>query len=155
MEEEKFRTEIIDNEHLKLLSLFHYIFGGIILAYAFFIILQFIFLFYFLETFLRNSSFNTFTSNNDFDPLIFKFILYIGITFFIIMLIGGILEILSGKFIKARKNRTFSYIIAILNLLSIPYGSILGIMTLTVLGRNTIKEMYNKNNFRIESLPNI
>ena len=36
MEEEKFRTEIIDNEHLKLLSLFHYIFGGIILAYAFF-----------------------------------------------------------------------------------------------------------------------
>ncbi|HLG31809.1 MAG TPA: hypothetical protein VI362_02125 [Ignavibacteriaceae bacterium] len=155
MEEEKFRTEIIDNEHLKLLSLFHYIFGGIILAYAFFIILQFIFLFYFLETFLRNSSFNTFTSNNDFDPMIFKFILYIGIAFFIIMLIGGILEILSGKFIKARKNRTFSYIIAILNLLSIPYGSILGIMTLTVLGRNTIKEMYNKNNFRIESLPNI
>ena len=155
MEEEKFRTEIIDNEHLKLLSLFHYIFGGIILAYAFFIILQFIFLFYFLETFLRNSSFNTFTSNNDFDPLIFKFILYIGIAFFIIMLIGGILEILSGKFIKARKNRTFSYIIAILNLLSIPYGSILGIMTLTVLGRNTIKEMYIKNNFRTESLPNI
>ena len=155
MEEEKFRTEIIDNEHLKLLSLFHYIFGGIILAYAFFIILQFIFLFYFLETFLRNSSFNTFTSNNDFDPMIFKFILYIGIAFFIIMLIGGILEILSGKFIKARKNRTFSYIIAILNLLSIPYGSILGIMTLTVLGRNTIKEMYIKNNFRTESLPNI
>jgi len=155
MEEEKFRTEIIDNEHLKLLSLFHYIFGGIILAYAFFIILQFIFLFYFLETFLRNSSFNTFTSNNDFDPMIFKFILYIGIAFFIIMLIGGILEILSGKFIKARKNRTFSYIIAILNLLSIPYGSILGIMTLTVLGRNTIKEMYIKNNFRTESLSNI
>lgn len=154
MEEEKFRKEVIDNEHLKLLSLFHYIFGGIILAYAFFIILQFIFLFYFLDAFLRNSPFNTYTSNNEFDPMIFKFILYIGITIFIIMLIGGILEIISGRFIKARKNRTFSYIIAILNLLSIPYGTILGIMTITVLGRNSIKELYIKNIFGAEILPN-
>jgi len=154
MEEEKFRIEIIDNEHLKLLSMFHYIYAGIILAYAFFIILQFIFLFYFLELFIRNSPFNTFTSNNEFDPMIFKFILFIGIAFFIIMLTIGILEIVSGKFIKARKHRTFSYIIAILNLLSIPYGSILGIITLTVLGRNSIKEMYSKNIFKAESLPN-
>jgi hypothetical protein len=76
----------------------------------------------------------------------------IGIFIFVIMLVVGILELLSGKFIKAKKHRNFSYVIAIINLLSIPYGTILGIMTLTVLGKNSVKELYFRNTFEEKPL---
>ena len=90
------------------------------------------------------------TAVNDYDydtysevpPQFFKIIfLVFGIVGFL-MLLFGILLIISGFFIKKRSNRIFSFIIAILGMLSIPWGTILGIMTVIVLSRESVKKQY-------------
>jgi hypothetical protein len=152
MIDEKLRKEIIDEEHLRLLGLFHYIFGGIVLAYSALVLLYFVFFLFVFETIWHDYPMNTFSYQEELNPGFFKLLMIIGIFIFVIMLVVGILELLSGKFIKAKKHRNFSYVIAIINLLSIPYGTILGIMTLTVLGKNSVKELYFRNTFEEKPL---
>ena len=54
--------------------------------------------------------------------------------FVILGWIGGALTIYSGKCIKKRKHRMLVYVMAALNCLFIPYGTLLGIFTFIVLG---------------------
>ena len=46
---------------------------------------------------------------------------------------------------KKRKNRLFSVIVSIPNVLFIPYGTILAIFTLVVLDKKTIKQIYDSS----------
>ena len=150
MEDLKLRQKIIDEEHLKLLSLFHYIAGGITLFISLIILFEFLLLFVFWEGLMQQYGEHRFTSYQELDATFFTIFFYLLLFILLIVITFGILEILSARFIKLRKHRTFSFIIAILNLLSIPYGTILGIMTIIVLSRNSVKEIYNANEKQIE-----
>jgi hypothetical protein len=83
-----------------------------------------------------------YTNSNELDATFLTIFFYLWLVILLFVVTFGILEILSGRFIKLRKRRTFSFIIAIINLLSIPYGTLLGIMTIIVLSRNSVKEIY-------------
>ncbi|UCH65945.1 MAG: hypothetical protein JSW63_02080 [Ignavibacterium sp.] len=150
MEDLKLRQQIIDEEHLRLLSLFHYIAGGITLFISLIILLEFLLLFVFWEGLMQQYGEHRYTSNNELDATIFTIFFYLLLVILLIVITFGILEILSARFIKLRKHRNFSFIIAILNLLSIPYGTILGIMTIIVLSRNSVKEIYSAANKLIQ-----
>lgn len=65
-----------------------------------------------------------------------------GVLFFLFMVVSGLVQILSGRFMVKRKNRVFSLIIAGLNLMSVPLGTILGIFTLIVLLRPSVTAEY-------------
>ena len=149
--EESIKQSIIDEEHLKLLSLFHYISGGITLAFSFFFVFQFFILF----SLFKNLPFEKFdtimTGGNNIAPTFLNFFIYIWIFIFVIFIVSGILEILSGRFISMKKYRIFSFIIAILNLFSFPYGTILGVMTIIVLNRHSIIELYKSNIPQLET----
>ncbi len=58
----------------------------------------------------------------------------------VILCIGNIL---SGLFIRKRKNRTFSFVIAGVNCLQIPFGTALGVFTFIVLSRISVKMEYD------------
>ncbi len=58
--------------------------------------------------------------------------------------ISGILNIISGVFIHRQKNRIFSLIVAGINVLSMPLGTILGIFTFILLSKNETIELYYK-----------
>ncbi|MEJ2196814.1 MAG: hypothetical protein P8X73_18420 [Ignavibacteriaceae bacterium] len=150
MKELKLKQQIIDAEHLRLLCLFHYISGGIKLFLSLVLLFQFLLLIFFWEGLMQSYDGHRFTSNNELDSTILNIFFYLWLFILVIIISQGILEILSARFIKQRKNRIFSYILAIMNLLSIPYGTILGIMTIIVLSRNSIKELYNVNKKQIE-----
>jgi hypothetical protein len=143
MEDLKLRQKIIDEEHLRLLSLFHYIAGGITLFISLIILFEFILLLIFWESLMQGYNQHRFTGNHELDTTFLAIFFYLMLIIMLIVITFGILEILSARFIKLRKHRIFSFIIAILNLLSIPYGTILGIMTIIVLSRNSVKEIYN------------
>ena len=66
-------------------------------------------------------------------------------TLIVLGIIYGICEIVSGVFIKQRKYRLFSFIVAIPRILFIPYGTILSIFTLMLLERDTVKQQYENN----------
>jgi hypothetical protein len=142
MEDLKLRQQIIDEEHLRLLSLFHYIAGGITLFVSFILLFQFLLLFVFWEGLMQQYGEYRYTNSNELDATFLTIFFYLWLVILLFVVTFGILEILSGRFIKLRKRRTFSFIIAIINLLSIPYGTLLGIMTIIVLSRNSVKEIY-------------
>jgi hypothetical protein len=143
--DESLKQSIIDEEHLKLLSLFHYISGGLTLAFSFIFVFQFIFISVLLKN-LPNQDLDTImTGGGNFNPGFLSIFMYIWIFIFSIFIIFGILQILSGRFIKKRKYRIFTFVIAILNLFSFPYGTVLGVMSIIVHNRYSVIELYNSN----------
>jgi len=143
--DDTFKQSIIDEEHLKLLSLFHYISGGLTFAFSFFFVFQFIIFF----TILNNLPFDKFdtvlTGGHNMAPVFFNFFYYLWLIIFLIFIVIGILEILAARFIKLRKYRVFTFIIGILNLFSFPYGTILGVMTIIILNRYSVVALYNSS----------
>ncbi len=144
--EELNRQSIIDEEHLKLLVLFHKIYGIIIIVFSllsigYFLLLDFLF------SFSKNTSRFTFESNFQTPPIeiinIFKIILIIMIA---IGLTAGVCNILSAQYIKRRRLRIFSIVVACVNCISFPLGTILGVLTLFVLLRNSVIEYYTPFN---------
>ena len=55
---------------------------------------------------------------------------------------GGVLNLLSGMFLRNRQNRLFSLIVAGMNCLQFPFGTVLGVFTLIVLMRDSVRESY-------------
>ena len=60
-------------------------------------------------------------------------------------------NLLSGLYLRARKYRMFSIIVAALNCLQIPFGTVLGVFTIVVLVRESVRELYEPTNTTHES----
>jgi hypothetical protein len=138
------KQAIIDEEHLRLLSLAHLISGWVTIAFSSLFIFHFIFM---LVAALNPEIFpappngkSPATPDKIFVIFAFAF------GFFILMGISfGVAQIVSSKFIKSKKNRVFSYVVGVLNLAFVPYGTVLGICSLNVLGRESIKQSYQSS----------
>jgi len=55
---------------------------------------------------------------------------------------SGVLNLLSAFFIRARRYRTFSFIVSGINCLHTPLGTALGVFTIIVLIRDSVRELY-------------
>ena len=135
------KQQIIDSEHIKLLSIFHFIVAALAL-------LGIVFLF--LHYFAMSSAFSNLdmwkSKNDNMPPLPKDFLkAFIWFYFFMGAIFGTacILNLLSGLFLRQRRHRTFSIIVGGLNCLQIPFGTILGVFTIIVLSRNSVRERYD------------
>ena len=70
------------------------------------------------------------------------------------MLLGwslAVVKILTGRWLSARKNRTFCFVVACVECIGVPLGTILGVFTITVLSRPSVRALFidgpGKNNF--------
>ena len=143
MTENQFKQEIIDGEHLKLLSVFHYIKGAITILTSSFFILHFV-MFAIFSKLAENPEFTGDEFGSEFPFAIFTVLTILFGVFILLGITFGILQIISGISIKKRKNRIFSFLIAILELIFIPYGTILGVLTIVVLQRDSVKNLYEQ-----------
>jgi hypothetical protein len=144
MDIEEIKQETIDKEHLRLLGLAHYISGGITIAFSSLFIFHLAFMSFLLsnpEMFPQAEAGEENMPPGEFIEIfvfIFGFMIFLGILF-------GIAQIVSGRFLKQHKRKLFSLIVAIPNLLFIPYGTILAITTLIVLERKSVKALYQSD----------
>lgn len=128
---------VVDREHLNLLVIFHYIVAGLALMGIGFLVLHYV---------VMGSVFNNpemWKNAKDQPPpqlfAMFKwFYLFMG--FLLIMAAVG--NLLSGLYLRARKHRTFSIVVAALNCLQIPFGTVLGVFTIVVLVRESVCQLY-------------
>ena len=60
----------------------------------------------------------------------------------IILTAAGIANLLSGLFLKRRSHRTFSLVVAGLNCINVPLGTVLGVFTIIVLLRDSVAQRY-------------
>ncbi len=69
----------------------------------------------------------------------------IGAVFVLVGWTAGGLLLLSGFFLLRRRHRVFSMVIAGISCLQVPFGTILGVLTLVVLQRPTVHALYQRS----------
>lgn len=132
---------ILNQEHLRLLSIFYYVSAGLTAFFASIPIVH-----VFLGLMMVFASGDTEAGTGEEIPA------FIG---WIFVIIGGVIVLFgwllaaakayAGYSIGKRKNRMFSLIVAGFTCLGIPYGTVLGIFTFVVLTRESVKELYGRN----------
>lgn len=127
-----------DEEHLKLLSIFHYVAGGITGLFACIPIIHLTIGIVMLVAGVAGAS--------DDERLPF---LIVGFVFTLVpglaILCGwtlAICMIVSGRRLARRTNYNFCFVIACISCLFMPYGTVLGVFTIIVLVRPTVKELF-------------
>jgi hypothetical protein len=130
----------IDADHLNLLAVFHFV--GAVLA-----VLGIAFLaahYAFMHALFSNPKF----FENQKQPMpvppeqIFAMMKWFYLAGAVWFVSSGILNLISGLCLRARKGRTFSLVVAGLDCLHIPLGMVLGVFTMVVLMRASVRELY-------------
>jgi hypothetical protein len=138
------RQRVVDEEHLRLLALFHYISGAVTLAFS----LLFGIWILFAGAMLAFIPHGPAGSAEAVPPHVqapFIMMMVVFALFFLLGVAYGVLEIVSGRFMALRRRRVFSLVVAIPGLLLIPYGTILSIFTLLVIERPSVKQLYRES----------
>jgi hypothetical protein len=141
------REEHINNEHLNLLSIFYFVFGGLSLLLAFVILIYAIV----IAAIFSNNEVQASIQNDA--PLVNYIFNVVGIVFliiFILVLAVGILQVVAGFRIRQKRNRVFNIVIGILALPSFPLGTALGVFTIIVLSRPGVIEMFRKEQEKLD-----
>lgn len=130
---------MVDASHLRLLSIFHYVWGGLCILGGIFMI-GYIFLMRSLMGAAASSGSGAAPPGMD---QMFTIIGVIYAVFGVLYIILAICNFLCGKFLSVRKNRTFIMIISGINCLGIPLGTTLGVFTFIVLLRPSVKTEFD------------
>jgi hypothetical protein len=138
MQDQEIRQAIVDEEHLKLLSMGYYVSAGFHAAFSLFGLL------YLVLGVIFFISGRSFSGGPGAPPPAFLGILFgiMGLAMFLLMITIAILLFLAGSRIKKRESRTFCMVVAGINCIFIPYGTLLSIFTFMVLGRNSVRGLF-------------
>src|SRR5882757_6221107 len=107
----------IDAEHLKLVFIFHYVVSGMAALFACIPIIHLVIGLVILL------------------PDMASCFVLAGWTF-------AVLILLAGRFIARRKHYTFCFVVACAECMFMPFGTVLGALTILVLGRQSVKELF-------------
>lgn len=127
-----------DSYHLKLLSIFHLINAG----FAFLALLLLVSYYLVLKTFISEPVFQNSPGQISNFPGFFGIFEWLYLILAVLILVSHILNFQSALFIKARKRRIFSLIVAGINCFNMPLGTLLGVFTIAVLVRDSVRKLY-------------
>jgi len=128
-----------DREHLRLLTIFYYIWAGVqslggLMGLAFIGVGAFI-----------ASSPQVAQSNNPPPPWFGAIFAGIGALVFLSVEGMAALSFFTGRFLARRQHHTFCVVISALNCLSLPLGTALGVFSILVLQRSSVKVLFASN----------
>lgn len=128
-----------DLEHVKLLAIFHFILSGFAVLGMGFLGLHY----FMMHTFFTNPEMWRNQRNGPPPQAFLDMFVWFYVIGGLILLAALVLNLLSGIFLSQRKNKSFSIIIAGLDCLQIPFGTALGIFTIIVLTRDSVRQLYS------------
>ena len=123
-----------EEQHLQLLAIFHYIVGGLT---AFLACLPLIHL-----TIGLVMVFGGF-SDNQAPPAFVGWLFIILGGFFLVGQSLAICIIIAGRFLAQRKHYHFVFVVACCECLFMPFGTVLGVFTIVLLSRESVKSAFN------------
>lgn len=125
-----------DRDHLRLLAIFHYIFAALGICGLGFIALHY--------TMMTGVMAMEGAKNSATPPpeAIMDVIIWVYVAMAAMFFIGMVLNVLAAQFLKARRNRTYCMVVAGLNVLQVPFGTLLGVFTLLVLARDSVRQAF-------------
>ncbi len=127
-----------DEEHLKLLSIFHYVVGGLAALFACFPIFHLIIGIVFIVLSAEPDA------KGDVPPAFIGW-LFVGIASVVMIAGWGMAAciITAGRFLAKRRHYTFCLAMAGIECAFMPFGTVLGVFTILVLVRESVKEMFS------------
>jgi uncharacterized membrane protein len=126
-----------DEEHLRLLSIFHYVVAGLAALFALFPIIHLVIglIFIFAEPrFERHGEAPA-------DAIGWIFVIFSSV----IILTGWVFAtfvLINGRFLAKRKNHMFCLVMAGIECIFMPFGTVLGVFTILVLMRESVKKLF-------------
>ena len=126
-----------DDEHLKLLEIFHYILGALSFLGALGgVLYMFAGLFFFQRVAASAPSA---------PPAEMGWLFaFVGAVIALLCAAIGVCLIIAGRSLTARRNRTFCMVVAGINLLHFPLGTLLGVFTFIVLMRPSVAAQFDR-----------
>ena len=128
-----------DANQLRLLAIFHFVFAGLAIVGLGFIALHYMF----MHTMFSNPEMWKNQKGGPPPEQFFAMFIWLYVFFAAILIGGGIINLVSAFCIHRRKRRMFSLVVAGIDCLQIPFGTILGVFTIIVLLRDSVQELYD------------
>ena len=128
----------IDAGHLNLLSIFHYVGAGLALLGIGFLFLHFLF----VQIIVNNQKMMANAKSTPLPPNLFVILTVIYSVLGLWYVGSCVVNVLSAIYLRQRKNRTFSMVVAGINCLHMPLGTVLGVFTMIILMRESVRETY-------------
>jgi len=129
-----------DAEHLRLLTLFHYVVAGLL---AFFSLFPVVHLVVGAVMLFLPGKFNQPSGDVALTRVMGAFFVCFALLIIACGLALAISAAWSGRLISHRHHHTFSVVVAALLCLFMPFGTVLGVFTLIVLSRPSVKALYH------------
>ncbi|MFZ5638189.1 MAG: hypothetical protein ACOY82_16550 [Pseudomonadota bacterium] len=125
-----------DRDHLRILAIMHYVFAGLGVVGLGFLGLHY--------TMMRTFMSPEFMKHEPNPPpeAFMDLLVWFYVVFGALMILGMILNVMVAQRLKARRGRIFCMIVAGLDLLQMPLGTLLGIFTLLVLSRDSVRRTF-------------
>ena len=128
-----------DLEHVQLLAVFHFIVSGLAVLGIAFLYLHHLM----MKTFMTQDMWKGKEGGppKEFFAIFIWFYWVMGVLFAVVC----VANVLSGLFLQQRKHRKFSLIVAGLDCVQFPFGTTLGVFTILVLLRDSVRQLYGEN----------
>lgn len=126
-----------DYEHLKWLSVGFYVSAGLTALFA-----CFPFIHLFMGIAMLAGKFEQ--EKNPPPPFVGWFLIGIASVFILLGFTLAICNFFAGRFLKQQTKYTFCFVIAVVNCMFAPLGTVLGIFTIIVLLRDSVKALFDK-----------
>ena len=129
-----------DEEHLRLLSIFHYVVGGLAGLFALFPIIHLIFG---LVMIFGPDKFQ----GKEGPPVALMgwFFVIFAAVFIILGWTFAAFVLTAGRFLTQRKHYMFCVVMAAIECIFLPFGTVLGVFTIIVLMRDPVKQLFGVN----------
>ena len=130
-----------DEEHLRLLALFHNVVAGLGALFACFPLLHLG-----MGIMMVTGRFETGPSSQDMNPAFFGwFFIAFSVVWIAVGLGMATAVFLAGRYLRRRERYLFCFVVAAVMCAFAPFGTVLGVFTLLVLQRPAVKEAFALN----------
>ena len=123
-----------DEQHLRLLSISHYVVAGLAGLFSLLPVFHLV-----IGLGLVSGSLET---NDEWGSVLGLFLAVIAVVMIAVGLCFAACLALAGRFLAARRNRTYCLVMACLACMFVPLGTVLGVLTIIVLMRDSVRDQF-------------
>src|SRR5207244_11011872 len=137
-----------DAEHLRLLSIFHYVVAGLAGFCSFFPLVYTVLGFVFVALSHRPPA----NPTQEVPPAALGWAFVgLGIFLFLLGVTFALVLALAGRSLSRRRRYWFAFVVACIECIFIPFGTILGVFTIIVLSRESVKTLFRQRKRRVKT----